>query len=158
MKRGPKVRSLEERFWKFVKKTSGCWLWTGHTNTHGGHGQIAIEGKKQWPAHKAAYLIYRGSIPRGKKILHTCDNPICVRKEHLYPGTNADNTRDMMTRGRNRWIGAGIKKLTKTQRLDLCILARSGKPQRMLARQFKVSIATVKYWKQKATGPLPSKS
>lgn len=158
MKRGPKVRSLAERFWRWVKKTPGCWLWTGHLNTHGGHGQITIKGKEQWPAHRVAYLLYHGSIPKGKKILHTCDVNICVRKEHLYPGTNADNTRDMMVRGRARWDGAGIKKLTKAQRLNLCILARMGKPKRMLAKKFKVSVATVTYWKQKATGPLPRES
>lgn len=150
MKRGPKVRSLAERFWKYVKKTSGCWLWTGHTNIHGGHGQVTIKGKVQWPAHKAAYFIYHGSIPKGKKILHTCDNPICVRKEHLYPGTNEDNTRDMMERGRNRWDGAGIKKLTPSRRKKLGILAVVGWPVRELARKFGVSIATVKYWKKKS--------
>lgn len=155
MKRGPKVRSLAQRFWRWVKKTPGCWLWTGHLNTHGGHGQITIKGKIQWPAHKAAYLLYHGSVPRGKKILHTCDNPICVRKEHIYPGSNADNTQDMMKRGRNRWAGAGILRLTKTQRLNLCILARMGKSTRGLARKFKVSPSTVKYWKERATGPLP---
>jgi transposase len=60
-----------------------------------------------------------------------------------------------MKRGRNRWTGAGIRKLTKTKRLNLCILARMGKPTRGLARKFKVSPSTVKYWKERATGPLP---
>jgi hypothetical protein len=147
MKRGPKVRTLAERFWRWVKKTPGCWLWTGHLNTHGGHGQITIKGKEQWPAHRAAYLLYHGSIPKGKKILHTCDVNICVRREHLYPGTNADNTRDMMVRGRARWDGAGKKKLTPAQRRQLVSLIQKGGTVRGLARQFGVSPATVQYWR-----------
>lgn len=156
MKRGPKVKSLAERFWKFVRKTSGCWLWTGHLNTHGGHGQITIKGKVQWPAHKAAYLLYHGSIPKGKKILHTCDVPTCVRKEHIYAGTNADNTRDMMERGRCRWTGAGIKKLSPVRRRRLGLLANQGLSLRGLARQFGVSRSTVEHWKAKVAVPSES--
>lgn len=146
MKRGPKRKSLEERFWLHVQKPTKCWLWIGAKNRKGEYGQIYTVGKKRQQAHRVAYRIYHGRIPRGKKVLHTCDVPLCVRREHLYAGTSKNNTRDMISRGRAKWTGAGIAKLTVAQRERLVALAILGWSTRSLAKRFGVSIATVKYW------------
>lgn len=150
MKRGPKIVAPEQRFWRFVKKTSTCWLWTGFIMEHG-YGKFGNgDGHTKVQAHRFAYEMYHGRIPVEEKVLHTCDVRHCVRKEHLYTGTNKKNTKDMMDRGRNRHDGAGHKKLSRGQRRKLMALTLKGASIRSLSKMFAVSKSTVKYWKLKA--------
>ena len=55
---------------------------------------------KTTSAHRTGWILFRGPIPAGLKVLHACDNPACVNLEHLYLGTQKDNARDMVARGR----------------------------------------------------------
>lgn len=87
-------------FWTGVYQTSTCWLWAGSKrNIYGG---VRWPGGKQIGAHVAAYLLERGPIPEGKWVLHTCDVPLCVRPDHLWLGTHAENMADMAAKGRGR--------------------------------------------------------
>lgn len=86
-------------FWSRVNKTRTCWLWTGATNEKG-YGTFR-GGKNKVLVHRFAWKIYKGRWPkRGLKVLHTCDVTNCMREEHLFEGTDADNTRDMLSKGR----------------------------------------------------------
>lgn len=89
-----------ERFWLHVKKTDGCWLWTGHRDYHS-YGRFRTGKGTRMFAHRFAWELLRDKIPAGMIICHRCDNPSCVNPEHLFVGTNADNTRDMFQK--NRW-------------------------------------------------------
>ncbi len=93
---------LAERFWPFVTKADGCWLWSG-ARTANGYGQIGFEGHVLY-AHRVAWEVTNGPIPDGLVIRHHCDTPACVRPEHLTPGTPAQNVRDAVWRGRMRRI------------------------------------------------------
>ena len=93
----PKSIPLEIRFWKYVEKTPGCWNWTGAVEA-GGYGQIRAGGTKR--AHRISWLLHHGKLPAELDVLHTCDNPRCVRPEHLYLGTQLENMRDRKNRGR----------------------------------------------------------
>lgn len=101
---GPVPRSFAERFWSHVNKTDGegCWLWTGATTVKGyGHISAGRTSGKTILAHRAAWeMAGRGDIPDGLFVCHTCDTPACVRSEHLFLGTNADNMADCVTKGR----------------------------------------------------------
>lgn len=101
-----------ERFWSKVEKTDGCWNWRGARlrRPHDGslsYGVFNLDGRSQ-PAHRVAWQLLNGPIPEGKWLLHDCDNQGCVRPDHLYVGTHADNTRDAVMRrrmesGEDRW-------------------------------------------------------
>ena len=86
----------------FVNVSSGCWLWFGIVNKKG-YGKFRLSGKFVG-AHRAAYELFKGEIPSGKWVLHTCDVPNCVNPEHLYTGTQSDNERDKVSRGRHHHV------------------------------------------------------
>ena len=77
----------------------GCWIWTGSCNSSG-YGVISHAGSIL-RAHRVSYVLHVGEIPDGKLLRHTCDVRNCVQPAHLKPGTYAENTADMMERGRH---------------------------------------------------------
>lgn len=77
-----------------------CLLWNG-TRTSEGYGVIwEKEAQKNKPAHRWAWEKFFGPIPSGFCICHHCDNPPCINPDHLFLGTNVDNTRDRTLKGR----------------------------------------------------------
>src|SRR3990167_3209660 len=90
-----------DRFWSKVSKTDSCWLWLGKPNNDG-YGKFWItELGRSVPAHHFSWEIHNSPIPDDLCVLHTCDNPPCVRPDHLFLGTRGDNNRDRSTKGRS---------------------------------------------------------
>jgi len=93
---------FEERFWKKVDvgNLDDCWLWTASVGTDG-YGRISVGGRggKLMSAHRIAYELEHGRVPKGKWVLHKCDNKLCVNPKHLYSGTHTDNMNDFRFRG-----------------------------------------------------------
>jgi len=88
----------EERFWEKVMKGEYCWDWMGALDSSGyGIFRVFRELKK---AHRIAWSFMNGAIPDGGQVLHHCDNPKCVRPDHLFLGTRSINMQDMVTKGR----------------------------------------------------------
>ena len=82
---------------------SGCWIWTEQIDKRTDHlpyGEFWFQGKGV-PAHRAAWILYKGVIPEGRIVCHSCDVPYCVNPSHLFIGTHKDNTADMMAKGRH---------------------------------------------------------
>lgn len=75
-----------------------CRIWTSQTNDKG-YGRFRFRGT-QHRAHRVAYELMHGPIPKGMSVCHRCDTPGCVNAFHLFLGTNADNTADMVAKGR----------------------------------------------------------
>jgi hypothetical protein len=87
----------EARFWKRVKKSTGCWIWTGHVQKD--YGAFWV-GRKFYFVHRYSWQLHNGDIPKDMCVLHKCDNPVCVRPDHLFLGTPQDNVRDRDSKNR----------------------------------------------------------
>lgn len=98
---------IGDRFWQYVdrKAGDGCWVWTGdhHRMGYGRIWERTPEGRQRIRrAHHVSFEMMVGPIPPGMNVLHRCDNPPCVRPDHLFLGTHLDNMRDMVAKGRRR--------------------------------------------------------
>lgn len=90
-----------ERFFRRVGKLdSGCWIWLGSLNT--GYGQFRREDGSIILTHRYSYLLHNDSAIDGLVVMHKCDNPRCVNPEHLMLGTQAENVKDMIVKGRDK--------------------------------------------------------
>ena len=86
-------------FWSKVNKTDSCWLWTGRTDKWG-YGML-----RHTRVHRYSYELAYGEFESHLFVLHHCDNPRCVRPDHLFLGTQLDNMRDMLSKNRQRYTG-----------------------------------------------------
>lgn len=92
---------IDSHFLPFVSRVEvGCWNWTGFINPKG-YGQLSFK-RRTVRAHRLAWALAYGPIPDGLCVCHRCDNRRCVRPDHLFIGTNLDNMRDMVAKGRLR--------------------------------------------------------
>lgn len=138
-----KPYSILERFEdKYIPEpNSGCWLWIGAVNKKTDYGQFAMKRMPEdtrmesTPAHRASWMIFRGPIPSGLEVCHSCDIPSCVNPGHLWLGTHAQNMADCAHKKRIvcnplRGSQAANAKLTdeqvreiKTKQLSRCAYA-----------------------------------
>lgn len=93
----PRFNDPVRSFFHKITMGDGCWEWTAGADRKG-YGTITVGGRKVG-AHRFSYRLFVGE-PGELFVLHRCDNPICVRPDHLFLGTHADNMRDMRSKGR----------------------------------------------------------
>lgn len=101
---------VSERFWSKVDKTDGCWVWIA-SKLPTGYGQF-WSGERNMRAHRFSYILHYGNIPNGMLVCHKCDNPSCVRPDHLFLGTSLDNAIDKVSKGRNNITFTPITKFS----------------------------------------------
>lgn len=89
--------TYEEKFGRKYKiAKNGCWIWTGAVGNGGPH--MRFRGAT-WRASRISYELFKGPIPDGALVLHTCDNERCVNPDHLYAGNQMQNVKDYVERG-----------------------------------------------------------
>jgi len=97
-KRGTPLERFERHY--IPEPNSGCWLWIGSLQGKSGYGQMGMPGGRPIRAHRLAYQLFKGKIPKGLDVRHTCDLRCCVNPEHLLVGTRQQNMEDAVRRGR----------------------------------------------------------
>jgi hypothetical protein len=110
----------------------------------GGYGYFGFDGRIQL-AHRVSYLINIGDIPEGYCVCHKCDNPSCVRPEHLFVGTQTDNIADMVSKKRLcRGSGKKESKLTECEVLEIRSRYSNGVvSQKYLADKYGVNASVI---------------
>tara|TARA_X000001382_G_C3055528_1_gene142559 strand:+ start:148 stop:528 length:381 start_codon:yes stop_codon:yes gene_type:complete len=98
--------------------------------------------RKQFRHHRFVYEQHHGPIPEGMVIMHTCDNPSCINIKHLRMGTNWDNMRDKVLKGRHGGT------LTDQDVIDI---RESSLKQVQLAEKYKVHVCTISSIKTRKT-------
>lgn len=108
----PSYGTAKYRFLHNIEKTDYCWIWKGKARCgkNRGYGQFSVNNKSV-EVHRFSYQFFNGEIPAQMHVLHHCDNPICVNPKHLFLGTNLDNIRDKISKG--RWKGGHPKFVPK---------------------------------------------
>ena len=137
---GYAARPIAERFWEKVSKTDGCWLWTASL-TRGGYGQFPLRKGVIRRAHRIAWELTNGPVPDGLWVLHQCDNPPCVRPDHLFLGTPKDNTADKIAKGRSNMPHGSARPQAKISEADVIAIRNAraqGATGAELARQYGV--------------------
>lgn len=137
-------QNTPEDFWANVNcgKENECWNWTGMV-VHG-CGQFRMNWKR-YKSNRLAYELTHGLIPKGLRVCHRRDNPLCCNPNHLFLGTPQDNSSDMVNKNRQtKGTDVNTNKLTPEQVEEIRRLYATGRySQRDLGRKYGVYHSTV---------------
>lgn len=141
----------------FYGSPDGCHYWTGHT-VNGRYGHIRFK-ETMVLAHRAAYTIYVGRIPDKMVVMHSCDNPLCVNPAHLSVGTQGDNIRDTVKKGRHNpasTFGTLSGRSTNLTDDDVRAIRKeleSGKFQRVIGKKYGIRQPQISRIKNRLSWP-----
>lgn len=151
------TKSDWNRLWRKVKIGDECWEWKASKHRDG-YGNFRFGGRMDL-AHRAAWTLERGTIPNELQVLHTCDNRSCVRPSHLWLGTNADNVRDKMKKGRHQQTAGAANPNAKLTAKQVAWARKNGLTQQATADALGVTNALIskiragKLWKENDDAP-----
>lgn len=111
------------RFWAkvHISSASSCWTWRGSVGTNG-YGQFTWWSRYRavpQGAHRCVWEMTHGAIPKGRHVLHSCDNRVCVNPSHLFLGGNAENAADAAAKGRFHRPRPSRHKVTAEQIVEI---------------------------------------
>ena len=101
-----------------------------------GYGKIKYQ-QKYYSVHRLIYEYYKGDIPDGLFVCHTCDNPSCMNPDHLFLGTCKENIRDSVKKGRHSSVKP--KKISQKQKQEISYLYSLGLSQTDISKKYDCS-------------------
>jgi hypothetical protein len=120
-----------------TQKSDRCWLWLGGRDKDG-YGIIRFSGNRRVKAHRAAYEMSKGPIPKGMMVCHSCDNPGCVRPDHLFLGTALINKEDCVSKGRHVH-GNAVYWKAKLREMDVLAIIQDDRHRAIVAGAYGVT-------------------
>ena len=129
-----RVRIFHESY--TIDPETKCWNWN-NPNHAAGYGAFHIGGEVS--SHRASFVIHFGGITEGLLICHSCDNPRCVNPLHLFQGSQLENMRDMIRKGRKIYVvgeANPVAKLTNEQAREIFLATG---PQWTIAEKYGIS-------------------
>jgi hypothetical protein len=135
-----------------VDEKSECWEWANCVQGNG-YGRVRVDGKTRY-AHRLAWELARGKIPKGRDVCHHCDNRKCINPDHLFLGTRRQNMQDAKEKGR---MSSGFRhgmtviahvraraKLTMDKAREIRRLRAEGHRAADIAQQFGIDTSNVR--------------
>lgn len=141
----------DKYFWPCVNKTDTCWIFTanimgakgnkrGHIRFRGARGRYILI-----KAHRFSFVLHFGELSDKEKVLHRCDNTLCVKPEDIFKGTQAQNISDMISKNRHSRGESHNSKLAQQQVNNIRETYATGKTtHRKLAYEYKVSHSVIR--------------
>jgi hypothetical protein len=149
------LRARAPGFWDRVIKGDGCWLWLGSVDEDGyGRLRLTIDRRRVWmKAHRVSWALDRGRMPGPRMLIrHRCDTPGCVRPNHLRRGTQLQNVRERVLRGRSACGEQnGRARLRETDVLEIRARLLDAASVSELAREYSVSPKAIREVRDRKT-------
>jgi hypothetical protein len=140
--------SKKSFFQRVVKKEDGCHEWTG-AKCEKGYGMFSVAGKKM-RAHRAAWFFEHNQyVPDNLLACHKCDNPSCVNPDHLFLGTNKQNSDDKFSKGREFYHRGEKAASSKLKEKDVIFILTKNFSTRDLSKKFGVCESTIRAIKRR---------
>lgn len=158
------LNTYKNRFYSFVQipeNEDDCMIWTGALSEDG-YGKLRAWGRKKISAHRFSYILYFGEIPSNMSVCHKCDNPKCVKPDHLFLATHKQNMEDRDKKKRGHQfredsqfhIGKPFKyaqfgedswshKLTNLQVIEIRDQLKDGIPRHLIAKNFNINPSVI---------------
>ncbi len=134
---GTRAPALERIRRGITVLANGCWCFNRKS---GGYASFRLDGRSMG-AHRASYLLHKGEIPPGLYVLHKCDNPLCVNPEHLFLGTQQENSDDKFAKGRG--MEGDRHRNRKIDAATADLIRKAGGTQQWIADWFGISRSQV---------------
>lgn len=151
-----KYKTNQDRITANVKiDGNGCWIWQLSLNKKGkfaygyiGLGAVKNNTRINVAAHRFSYSAFKGEIPDGINVCHSCDNPKCVNPEHLFLGTRQDNVDDRESKNRNNpYYKKGCKHpnaiITESNVVTIIDMQSKGLKSKDIAKEIGVNVRII---------------
>ena len=145
-------KDMETRFRAFFRPAaeSSCWVWTG-SKDEAGYGLFQRATRHLVRAHRLSFELHNGITPGELRVLHRCDNPPCVNPHHLFLGTDLDNARDMIAKGRGRHLRGEELPAAKLSEDQVRQIRADPRTQAVIAAEYGLGQTGVSAIKRRAT-------